>query len=71
MIEDSVKDYEELRQSMLKHVAIALEGHKMDTGYITSLDGLTATTAIVPDTGEEPMEIGSINKLSCWICSEE
>ena len=56
---------------MLKHVAIALEGFCMDTGYVTSMDGLVATTSLVPDSGEEPMEIGKIQKMTCHNCGRE
>ena len=56
---------------MLKHVAVALEGYRMDTGYVISMDGLVATTSLVPDTGDEPMEIGSIQKITCYNCGRE
>ena len=40
VIEDNVNTHEELRHSMAKHVANALEGYEMNTGAISSLDGL-------------------------------
>ena len=67
VIEDTVSTHEELRQSMAKHVATALEGHEMNTGVISSLDGLVATTSLILDTQEEPAEIRSIQTKNCWL----
>ena len=71
VLESTPDGYESLRASMLKHVAIGLEGFRMDTGYVTSMDGLCATTSLVPDSGEEAMEIGKIQKMTCHSCGRE
>ena len=43
----------------------------MDTGHVTSLDGLAATTSLVPDAGDEPMDVSSIQKILCYTCRGE
>ena len=73
VIEDTVSTHEELRHSMAKHVVTALEGYEMNTGAISSLNGLVATTEFTMK--EKTTEIRSIQmkkcKGFCWTCGQK
>ena len=71
VIEANPDNYERLIESMLKSVAKALECFKMDTGLVTNLDGLAATTAANPGSWEEPMDLSSIHKIICYNYGQE